>query len=96
MVYHTGLVARHMLQKSNLLRLRDPLGCHWVLWQEDVGRNADNDSAESQDDKHDPPICYGNSIVAHKLEAERSECADDLTNSHAAVPDAEPQGLFLP
>lgn len=85
-----------MLQESDLLRLGDPLGRHWVLWQEDVGRNADNDSTESQDDKHDPPICHGNRIVADELEAEGGERADDLTNSYAAVPDAEPQGLLLP
>lgn len=85
-----------MLQKSDLLQLRDPLRRHRILRQEDVRRNADNDSADPQDDKHDPPICYGNCIVANKLEAEGSECADDLTNSYAAVPDAEPQGLLLP
>lgn len=96
MIDHAGLVACHMLQKSDLLRLGDPLGRHWVFWQEHVGRNADNDSAESQDDKHDPPICYGNCAVANELEAEGSECADNLTNSYAAVPDAEPQGLLLP
>lgn len=93
---HARLVACHMLQKGDLLRLGDPLGRHWVLWQEDVGRNADNDGAESQNDKHDPPICYGNCIVADELETEGGECADDLANAHAAVPDAEPQGLLLP
>lgn len=82
-----------MLQQSNLLVVRKPGGLHGSVRQEEEGRETNDNSDTSQDDKHDTPASEA-SAGGDMLEAVRNGTTKDLAQAQAEIPEREARSLL--